>query len=904
MEKEARYIIKEDKYSLIIIHLVDSNKKMKKGITIFKKTLEINELNDDNINMVLNKKEKLILSFANLGFNEISGIKCFMYCSERDVKEVGIISFTKIYRILNISYIILEDLDTDTTKRLITFFKQHSKAEVNKGLFFAQDVYNMDKSFDIFFHRLYEINKNVCHINPNINFCYNYDNISYIEKFGFKDFTTHIIWGYFIQNIVSTTKNLEFITNIIVKEKEIHEDHFVKNNIIKEFEIILCPNNNIFLNQIFHFILYIFLGFYFDAKSVIHDLLLKEQSTKRINNGAVIIVDVDNDLDVNIAPNQENIKQVIEDDLNKKLGNKNKILVIEKKKEIGKIIKKNKEIFYDIKYNYEYKDTDCILEFQEKQLLIISDNYANILLIIENILEVIKYNFLDKNPELKLKIKNSIGEMLSCLKKFSKLKDSKLLNSMKLRVEAVNEEYLNKKRINIEKLEMIRKMELKEKKIKKEENNNKNNIKINQNDEKDKISNVINDNSINENIQLNQLTDKKSNSFYIYIVTFNTANYNFINNKAELNMLNELIFPKETIELYEIKGPPTFFVIGLQEIVKLNTSNIIFDTNKSSVFVWESKITKLLQNNYNYTLQFRENMVGILLLIFVKSSEAKNIKNMRKSLIKAGFMNTLGNKGYILYEFKYKDKNFSFGTGHLTAGENDKNYKNRTNLLINILNHKSDKNSKFYESDFYFLFGDMNFRVKTDKKDFFDNVENIKNTNIENRLDDDSVLLKRNSLKNIDKDIINISNIKEKKVKKKGSNSLDKYDINKLLSIKTIKEKEKNSESDDFKIFLQRNLDEKKYRYFFSKEHLDNDELNGFKSSLTAYNIKENKIRFLPTYKYIKGYNYYDLIKRVPAWTDRILYKNANNIICVKYNRINIKISDHRPVFGLFEINI
>jgi len=66
----------------------------------------------------------------------------------------------------------------------------------------------------------------------------------------------------------------------------------------------------------------------------------------------------------------------------------------------------------------------------------------------------------------------------------------------------------------------------------------------------------------------------------------------------------------------------------------------------------------------------------------VKSSEVKNIKNMKKSAIKAGFLKKLGNKGYILYEFKYKNKTFSFGSGHLTAGENDKNYKNRTNLLI------------------------------------------------------------------------------------------------------------------------------------------------------------------------------------------------------------------------------
>ena len=87
------------------------------------------------------------------------------------------------------------------------------------------------------------------------------------------------------------------------------------------------------------------------------------------------------------------------------------------------------------------------MEFQEKQLLIISDNYENILLIIENILYYLKYNFLDDNNELKPKIKTSIQEMLNSLKKFSKLKDSKLLKGMKFKIEAVNEEYLNMKRL-------------------------------------------------------------------------------------------------------------------------------------------------------------------------------------------------------------------------------------------------------------------------------------------------------------------------------------------------------------------------------------------------------------------------------------------------------------------------
>lgn len=891
MEKEARFIIKDDKYSLIIIQLVDSNKKTKKGISIFKKSLEINELNEDNINMVLNKKDKLIYSFANIGFIEISGIKCFMYCSEKDVKEVGIITYIKIYQILNISYLILEDMDVDTTSKLINFFKEHSKGEVNKGLFFGQDVYNMDKSFDVFFHRLYETNKNICHINPNINFCYNNDNISYINKFEKKGFTTNVISGFFIQEIVTTSKKEEFITNLIIKENELHNDNFIKNNELKEIEVILCPNNNIFLNQIFHFIFYAFIGYLIDAKLVLYDLLKKDQSQKRSDNGAIIVIDIDNDVDKNPNEKTDNINKNIEKEMNQILGDKNKYIFIHRNKEIQKMIKNNKKYFSEIKYNYEYKGDECILEFQEKQLLIISDNYENIISIVENILDVIKYQFLEKQSELKLKIKSSIKTMLKSFKNFTITKNSNMANAMKLRVEAINEDYLRNKIINKQKMELKRNLELKEKNAENENNNIQNNIMINDNlDQK----NIDSKNEINEN---------KMN-LYLYIVTFNTANYNFENSKEELKILNELLFPKDLEKLYEKKGYPTFYVIGLQEIVKLNTSNVIFDINKMSSNLWELKLTEILLKSYNYTLQYRENMVGILLLIFVKTSEAKNIKNMKKSVIKAGFMNTLGNKGYILYEFKYKEKTFSFGSGHLTAGENDKNFKNRTNLLINILNHKNDKNSnKFWENDFYFLFGDTNFRVKIDKKEFFDFFEKTKDINIKLRLIDDSVITNKMPLYKLNQKFdLNFNKILSKN---RYSYSAEKLDIYQLDSFKNFKNKNDDENNiENLHLISKRKIDESRYKYFFSKEHLKNDELNGFKNNLTSYNIEESDIIFMPTYKYIKGYNYYDLTKRIPAWTDRILYKKTENIKCIKYDKINIKISDHRPVFGLFEINV
>lgn len=66
--------------------------------------------------------------------------------------------------------------------------------------------------------------------------------------------------------------------------------------------------------------------------------------------------------------------------------------------------------------------------------------------------------------------------------------------------------------------------------------------------------------------------------------------------------------------------------------------------------------------------------------------------------------------------------------------------------------------------------------------------------------------------------------------------------------------------------------------------------------------FKEEKIEFLPTYKYIK--NDYD-IDRIPSFTDRILYKKNEKIIQKTYqSHTNYISSDHKPVSGDFIIKI
>ncbi|KAN0064942.1 Inositol-1,4,5-trisphosphate 5-phosphatase 1 [Thecaphora frezii] len=67
----------------------------------------------------------------------------------------------------------------------------------------------------------------------------------------------------------------------------------------------------------------------------------------------------------------------------------------------------------------------------------------------------------------------------------------------------------------------------------------------------------------------------------------------------------------------------------------------------------------------------------------------------------------------------------------------------------------------------------------------------------------------------------------------------------------------------------------------------------------------EGTLLFAPTYKYDNGSTTYDSSEkqRIPAWTDRILYRGIG-IVQETYSRAELKTSDHRPVYSTFRAQV
>ena len=367
----------------------------------------------------------------------------------------------------------------------------------------------------------------------------------------------------------------------------------------------------------------------------------------------------------------------------------------------------------------------------------------------------------------------------------------------------------------------------------------------------------------NLNISINNINNFQKKIFSIFILTYNVAGMN----TNSINSINfsELLFPIKSKKYFESKDSsykyPIFYVIGLEEVVNLNAKNILIGGEKNKYDLWEEKITEELQSKSNYILLSKCKLVGILFFIFVQASEISKIKNVRNTKSKTGFYGQLGNKGSCFVEFEYENLNYGFNNGHLAAGEKIKNNEERKNNLVEILNHKSNKTTKeFYMNDFYFILGDLNFRVNNNINiihNWLFNLRNLNPTNFKNEKDS------------------HISNSK-----KEG--------------------KDDNNDAAENEFY---HIDENIFMKYFGSDYWKFDQLNIFKEELMNYDIKEPSITFPPTYKYAKNSNNYNLLKREPAWTDRILFKENNLIKALLYDRLEINYSDHKPVFSIFEIN-
>ena len=269
-----------------------------------------------------------------------------------------------------------------------------------------------------------------------------------------------------------------------------------------------------------------------------------------------------------------------------------------------------------------------------------------------------------------------------------------------------------------------------------------------------------------------------------------------------------------TEERYDI------YAIGLQEMVDLSAMNVLIKSNTMVANEWKKEIKKIVAPNDDYRVIYCNNLVGIFMVVLVRTELSFLIKEIESKVEQTGFFGTLGNKGNLTLHFKINNKTFAFTTGHLAAGheKNETRMKELIEIIHKPITYRRNQSLIFKDHDFAFIFGDLNFRVD-------------QNNSVVRTL---------------------ISSGDLAKLQRYDQLTVDKY---------------------NFKI----------------------DKI-----------LKEGKLNFNPTYKYNDESDEYDTSKkdRIPGWTDRVLFMGTGAVEQVCYNRAELNMSDHRPVFAIFNVTV
>ena len=140
----------------------------------------------------------------------------------------------------------------------------------------------------------------------------------------------------------------------------------------------------------------------------------------------------------------------------------------------------------------------------------------------------------------------------------------------------------------------------------------------------------------------------------LYIVTWNLGGYT-LNQNLDLK------------GLFDFRGNPApdFIVVGFQEYIELNASAVLSSTGKAIVLQWIDLIIRTLKEHDTYNLVSARDLVGLVLMVFVKESTSKSIMHVDTDKVKTGLAGKIGNKGAVICKLHVHDTSFCFVNCHL-----------------------------------------------------------------------------------------------------------------------------------------------------------------------------------------------------------------------------------------------
>jgi hypothetical protein len=169
---------------------------------------------------------------------------------------------------------------------------------------------------------------------------------------------------------------------------------------------------------------------------------------------------------------------------------------------------------------------------------------------------------------------------------------------------------------------------------------------------------------------------------------------------------------------------PDLVVLGFQEFVSLNVKNVLVDNDKKRIEC-HSRLEAVIKQMYpseTYLEVCVEQMVGVLLLVYVRSHLAEHVRGIFAKAVACGFGSDAigvhaGNKGAIALRLDIGGACLCIINAHLPAGQKDFSERNATHheVLTGLAKeYKAARGGPFpspLEHDLCVWLGDLNYRI-------------------------------------------------------------------------------------------------------------------------------------------------------------------------------------------------
>ncbi|XP_018020970.1 synaptojanin-1 isoform X2 [Hyalella azteca] len=186
------------------------------------------------------------------------------------------------------------------------------------------------------------------------------------------------------------------------------------------------------------------------------------------------------------------------------------------------------------------------------------------------------------------------------------------------------------------------------------------------------------------------------------------------------------------------KKPPDLFAIGFEEIVDLNASNIMSNTQWSeNANSWGHELEKVISRDENFVMVTWAQLVGVALFVFVNEKHAAHVKYVNVHTVKTGMQGNTGNKGAVGIRLLVHNTSIAFVCSHFAAGQKEVNERNQD---YDSIARKMIFNLKvpLWAHDYVFWCGDFNYRINLPREEI---VRLVKQSEWDLLLEHDQLLL-------------------------------------------------------------------------------------------------------------------------------------------------------------------